>query len=145
MKDKMFFQKGDNMGDIEKTPTHSLGKLDWSIYNCITEEHTVDEVIVTDEQLKHIYRKHPEAYGDVIRFIKDILSCPDYIIRDKRPNTGLVIKRLAYEGNSILLVLRICTGNDKRGYKNSVITSWKITEKRLRNYLKNKEVIYKKE
>ena len=31
-----------------------------------------------------------------------------------------------------------------KDYKNSVITSWKITEKRLNNYLRNKDVIYKK-
>ena len=34
--------------------------------------------------------------------------------------------------------------DDNKDYKNSVITSWKITEKRLNNYLRNKDVIYKK-
>ncbi len=35
-------------------------------------------------------------------------------------------------------------GKSSKDYKNSVITSWKITEKRLNNYLRNKEIIYKK-
>ena len=44
-----------------------------------------------------------------------------------------------------LLVLKIATSSDKNGYKNSVISGWKITEKRLKNYLRNKKLIYKKE
>ena len=69
---------------------------------------------------------------------------PDYIFRDKRPNTGLVVKKILNGEESSLLVLKIITSDDNKDYKNSVITSWKITEKRLNNYLRNKDVIYKK-
>ena len=93
---------------------HSLGTLDWGIYNCITDNHVTDEVIVTEEQLMHIRNRHPEAYQDAIHYVRDILDDPDYIRKDKRPNTGLVVKRI-------------------------------FNEKRLNNYLRNKDVIYKKE
>ena len=102
-------------------------------------------MIVTEEQLMHIRNRHPEAYQDAIHYVRDILDDPDYILKDKRPNTGLVVKRIFNEKESSLLVLKIITSNDREGYKNSVITSWKITEKRLNNYLRNKDVIYKKE
>ena len=102
-------------------------------------------MIVTEEQLMHIRNRHPEAYKDAIHYVRDILDDPDYILKDKRPNTGLVVKRIFNEKESPLLVLKIITSNDREGYKNSVITSWKITEKRLNNYLRNKDVIYKKE
>ena len=102
-------------------------------------------MIVTEEQLMHIRNRHPEAYQDVIHYVRDILDDPDYILKDKRPNTGLVVKRIFNEKESSLLVLKIITSDDREGYKNSVITSWKITEKRLNNYLRNKDVIYKKE
>ena len=102
-------------------------------------------MIVTEEQLMHIRKRHPEAYKDAIHYVRDILDDPDYILKDKRPNTGLVVKRIFNEKESSLLVLKIITSNDREGYKNSVITSWKITEKRLNNYLRNKDVIYKKE
>ena len=124
---------------------HSLGTLDRGIYNCITDNHVTDEVIVTEEQLMHIRNRHPEAYKDAIHYVRDILDDPDYILKDKRPNTGLVVKRIFNEKESSLMVLKIITSNDREGYKNSVITSWKITEKRLNNYLRNKDVIYKKE
>lgn len=77
--------------------------------------------------------------------IREILNDPDYILRDKHPNTGLIIKKIQNDEESSLLVLRIATSREKKEYKNSIITSWKITEKRLNNYLRNKDVIYKKE
>ena len=110
---------------------YSLGTLDWKIYGSISEDHITDEVIITGKQLAHIRERHSEAYIDMLNHIRDILDDPDYIIKDKRPNTGLVIKR--------------STTGEQKGHKNSIITSWKITEKRLKNYLKNKDVIYIKE
>ena len=124
---------------------YRLGILDWSIYDCITDKYTTDEVIITKEQLMHIRTRHPEAYDNTILYIRKILDNPDYIIKDKHPGTGLVIKKFSSQTHSILLVLRICTSGDQAGYKNSIISSWQITEKRLKNYLKNKDVIYKRE
>ena len=124
---------------------HSLGILDWEIYDCISRDHVTDEVIITEEQIVHIRERHPEAYIDTMHYVRDILDNPDYIFRDKRPNTGLVVKKIQNDGDSSLLVLKIVTSDDKKDYKNSVITSWKITEKRLNNYLRNKDIIYKKE
>ena len=61
------------------------------------------------------------------------------------PNTGLIVKKIENAKESALLVLKILTVNDRKDYKNSVITGWKITERRLNNYLRNKEIIYRKE
>ena len=92
----------------------------------------------------HVRTRHPEAYIDTMRYVREILDDPDYIFRDKRPNTGLVVKKFFNNDESSLLVLKIVTSDDNKNYKNSVITSWKITEKRLNNYLRNKKIIYKK-
>ena len=129
----------------KKTMVHSLGTLDWKIYECISRNHVTDQVIITEEQILHIRERHPEAYIDIMHYVRDILDNPDYIFRDKRPNTGLVVKKIQNNVDSSLLVLKIVTSDDKKNYKNSVITSWKITEKRLNNYLRNKDIIYKKE
>ena len=94
--------------------------------------------------MMHIRERHPEAYINTMYYVREILDTPDYIFRDKRPNTGLVVKKILNGKESTLLVLKIITSDDNKGYKNSVITSWKITEKRLHNYLRNKEIIYKK-
>ena len=124
---------------------HSLGVLNWEIYDCISSKHVTDEVIITEEQMKHIRERHPESYTDTMNYIREILDDPDWIFRDKRPNTGLVAKRIKNNEESSLLVLKIITAGDKKNFKNSVITSWKVSQKRMNNYLRNKEVIYKKE
>ena len=124
---------------------HSLGKLNLEIYSCITTDFITDEVIITEEQLSHIREKHPEAYQDTLLYVKDVLDDPDYIFKDKKENSGIVVKKIINEEEHSLLVIKIITSKDNKDYKNSVITAWKITEKRLNNYIRNKNIIYKKE
>lgn len=124
---------------------HSLGKLNLEIYSCITTDFITDEVIITEEQLSHIPEKHPEAYQDTLLYVKDVLDDPDYIFKDKKENSGIVVKKIINEEEHSLLVIKIITSKDNKDYKNSVITGWKITEKRLNNYIRNKNIIYKKE
>ena len=124
---------------------HSLGKLNLEIYSCITTDFISDEVIITEEQLSHIREKHPEAYQDTLLYVKDVLDDPDYIFKDKKENSGIVVKKIINEEEHSLLVIKIITSKDNKDYKNSVITGWKITEKRLNNYIRNKNIIYKKE
>ena len=124
---------------------YQLGKIDRKIYKCITDDVSTDEVILTDNQLQHILERHPETYPDIIQYLKLAIESPDYIIADKHKNSGLVFKRIELENEYLQLVLRICTSQDNITYKNSVISCWRISEKRLQNYLRNKQVLYKKE
>ena len=80
-----------------------------------------------------------------IKNIQEAISTPDYIIRDKHAYTGLIIKRIQTEEGFLQIVLRLCTSGDEHGYKNSVISCWKISERRLQNYLRNKEILYSRE
>lgn len=115
-----------------------------SIYKCISNEYVTDEVIITEKQLLYIQEKHPEAYDNTIGYIIYILEQPDYIIKDTHPNTGLVIKQIMSCEKHLLLVLRVCTSCNK-GYKNSIITSWEISDARLNNCHRNKRIHYKRE
>lgn len=129
----------------EKTgvKVHTVGKINRDIYKCITDDIATDEVIITDERMEHIRERHPLDYKMVIESMADAIRNPDYILNDERANTGLVIKSL-HESN-IQVVLRIHTSKDEAGYKNSIISCWRISERRLKNYLRNKEILYKKE
>lgn len=130
----------------EEIQVHSVGKIDRDIYKCITADIVTDEVIITDNQIQHILDRHPDAYETAMKEMRTAIESPDYIIADdKHDNTGLVIKKFKMKGDNLQLVLRICTHKDEPGYKNSVISCWEISEKRLENYLKNKRVLYKKE
>ena len=122
-----------------------VGKIDKQIYSCITKDITTDEVIITDNQKRHILNRHSESYEEVIQHFNSVLKSPDYIIKDKNKNTGLVIKQIDAEEKHTQIVLRIHTSSDTSGHKNSIISSWIISDKRLRNYLRNKSVLYTKE
>ena len=61
---------------------HTIGRINKSIYSCITEDIVTDEVIITDNQLQHILDRHPEVYKEVTDYLNDIISAPDFIIKD---------------------------------------------------------------
>ena len=133
---------------IEKrdNEVYFVGKIDKEIYRCITEDIVTDEVVITEKQVQHVKERHPEAYNIVMSSFDEILKAPDFIIRDdKHVNTGLVIKQLKIETGNLQMVLRIATKDDDPTYRNSIISCWEISKKRLENYLKNKEILYKKE
>lgn len=133
-------------GAKEEADVHIVGRIDREIYKCITEDITTDEVIITDNQIQHIKDRHPEAYEKTLLDMENTIKNPDYIIADnKHKNTGLIVKRIKSEEGSLQLVLRICTSEDEPGYKNSVISCWEISNRRLQNYLRNKRILYKKE
>ena len=133
-------------GKKEVSDVHTVGKIDKEIYKCITDDIVTDEVILTENQIQHILERHPDAYEKALSVMKETIENPDYIIADdKHKNTGLVIKNIVSEQENLQLVLRICTSEDIPGYKNSVISCWKISDKRLQNYLRNKQILYKKE
>ena len=124
---------------------YSVGILNRNIYKCISENIITDEVIITDNQVGHVLERHPASYHLTIDHLKDAIHDPDFIIEDKHPNTGLVIKHLNTDAGYLQIVLRLCTLHDEPGYKNSIISCWEISEKRLQNYLRNKRILYKKE
>ena len=124
---------------------HFIGTIDRNLYKCITEDIVTDEVIITDNQIQHILERHPDSFEKSMDVLRVALADPDYIIQDKHKNTGLVIKQFCTADGHSQIVLRICTSEDEPGYKNSIISSWEISDKRLQNYLRNKQILYKKE
>lgn len=130
---------------IEKSNMYIVGKINRLIYGCISEDIAVDEVIITEQQLRHIRERHPEAYKQMKKYVTDALENPDYILEDKHENTGLVIKQIKTENKWGQIVLRLCTSENEAGYKNSIISYWEISDKRLQSYLRNKKILYKKE
>ncbi|MCI1750921.1 MAG: minor capsid protein [Megasphaera cerevisiae] len=115
------------------------------LYSVVTPDIRTDEVIITEKQMQHIVERHPDAYDRVIDYLEDAVLDPDYIIKDKHPNTGLVIKKMKIGEEYIQLVLRLCTVEDDPEYKNSIISCWQISDKRLQNYLRNKDILYTRE
>lgn len=122
--------------------------LDVNLYSCINEEIATDKVVLTDKQILHIAEHHPEAYNEVLIELKETILSPDYIIQDdKHANTGLVIRKInssLFTNVHTFIVLRICTDTNNGKLANSVISGWKISDHRLKSYLRNKLILYKK-
>ena len=122
-----------------------MGRIDRKKFEKISKSITTDEVIITDERIKHIKDGHSEDYEKYNKHIPEILVDPDYILRDKKPYTGILLKEFSEEGKHFQLILRLNTTEDEVNYKNSVITFLKIKEARFERYLRTKTILYKKD
>lgn len=122
-----------------------LGRIDTPKYRCITDSIITDEVVITEEQIRHIKARHPGHYEKISPFLQTALDAPDYILEDKNPNTALILKKVETDGLRLLVVLRLHTPTDAEGRKNSIISAREIGENRWNNYLRNKNVLYRRE
>ena len=122
-----------------------IGRIDIEIYRCVTPDITTDEVIITDERIAHIQGRHPGDYKIVRPFLREALIDPDYILGDKMKDTGLILKQIDTDDLRLQVVLCVHTSHDPAGFKNSVLSAWRISEDRWKNHIKNKITLYKKE
>lgn len=59
--------------------------------------------------------------------------------------TANILKHLEINGKGYQLVLRIRTDSDPEEFQNSVITFMSVNEKRYRQYLRNRKILYSRE
>ena len=124
---------------------HVVGKIDKEIYKCITDDIVTEEVIITDNQIEHIRERHPNDYERFAEYFPEIIADPDYILKANKPYTAFVLKQVQHDGAKFQLILRLQTSLDSSGYKNSIITFFKIETKKWKKYLRNKKILYRKE
>ena len=103
------------------------------------------QVIITDRQLEHIRERHTDISESVIAQLEKIISSPDYIIETDMPSTANILKHLEINGKGYQLILRIKTDSDPVEFQNSIITLMSVNEKRYRQYLRNRKILYKRE
>ena len=127
------------------TDVHYVTRIDVEKYRCVSDRITTDEVIITDERIKHIQERHPGAFEKVEPYLKTALDSPDYILEDKHPNSAIILKLIEDNDIRLQIVLRVHTPQDTAGFKNSIISAWDIGEDRWRNYINNKNILYKRE
>lgn len=138
--------EGDVLKNLDETKEiRYLGRIDKSLYKCITEDIVTDEVIITPERIQHIIdrrgKEFYELYGDEFT---NIIKNPDYIFKDKE-NTALVCKEFAKDDKYINLVLRLVVSTDNPDFKNSIITAVGESGKRFQQRLRNNKPLYKRE
>ena len=127
------------------TDVNFICNLDPNIYKVITTSIVTTQVIITDRQLEHIRERHPDISESVIAQLEKIISSPDYIIETDMPSTANILKHLEINRKGYQLILRIKTDSDPVEFQNSIITLMSVNEKRYRQYLRNRKILYKRE
>lgn len=56
---------------------YDIGKIDLSIYRVVTENIQTDEVIITDERMKHIQEHHPGDFEKKCKLILRLQTATD--------------------------------------------------------------------
>ena len=115
------------------------------IYKAAVTTITTEQVIITDKQLEQIRERHPDISATVMEQLTEIIHAPDYIIETDMPYTANILKHLEINGKGYQLVLRIRTDSDPEEFQNSVITFMSVNEKRYRQYLRNRKILYSRE
>ena len=104
------------------------------------------EVILRAERVLHIQKRHLEALETIIKFYRDLVETPDFILKDKKnPDTIINIKSIEGENFLVVIKLNVESNLKNRDYKNSIITGQLLNKKRLCKYINKHKVLYKKE
>lgn len=117
-------------------------KLDKTLYRCVSEEMSTEDVVITEERIEHIREHHPNDYERFVGYMSDIIQNPDYIIEANKANTAVLLKEVEAAGEKFKLILRLRVDNEPADYKNSVISFWRIGEVTWRKTIKNKKILY---
>ncbi len=143
---------GTISGTIVKTladgglDVRTVGHIDIEKYRCIARDITTDEVIITSERVQHIKDRRGDGFLEKYeRYFSDVVSEPDYIFADERPNTAIACKTIGEGKESLNLVLRIVVKSDNPEYKNSILTAIRENEKRFAQRLRNNVPVYVKD
>lgn len=122
-----------------------IGKIDIEKLGKYRKRIITDDVILTEERIKHIQEHHPGDYEKYGIYITEIISNPDYIIDDsKNIDTLLYMKTIKEKAKNIQIVIRLNTNKNERNKKNSILTLWKIKDKTYRQLLRNKEILWER-
>ncbi|MCD7841741.1 MAG: hypothetical protein LUG56_04655, partial [Lachnospiraceae bacterium] len=61
-----------------------IGTIDVHLFEIEFGKLQTDEIIITEERLNHIKDRHPEDFYLFDKYVKNIISDPDYIIKDTK-------------------------------------------------------------
>ena len=119
-----------------------IGKIDKNKLGKYKYRLVTDDVILTEERIKHIQEHHPGDYEKYKDYIIEIVNNPDYIIDDnKNIDTVLFMKTIEENEKNIQIVIRLNTNFNERNKQNSILTLWKVKIRTYNQILRNKEII----
>lgn len=123
---------------------HYIGKIDINKLGKYKDKIITDDVILTEERKLHIYEDHNKDYEIIINNIDRVVLNPKEILEDrKNKDTLFFIDKL--NQNSLNVIVRLNTTNNKKHPQNSVMTAWIIRDSNLKKLRQKNVTIYKYE
>ncbi|GAB7568099.1 phage minor capsid protein [Gemella sp. Musashino-2025] len=94
-------------------------------------------VTLRKERLDHILNRHPDLGNNAADRIENTLRDPTYILKDNK-NYNTVLFILKDEINNMNVVIKLSTDEKE----NSVITAFRVSDKRLNRVVKKTKILY---
>ncbi|MBR4152654.1 MAG: hypothetical protein IKT98_06800 [Selenomonadaceae bacterium] len=123
---------------------HFVCKLNKDLYRVVTTDIASDEVIITEERIEHIKKRHPNDFETFASFFAETINNPDYILEGNSEHTFLLLKEIMTENRPVKLILRLKTSQDPAEYKNSIITFTRTDKKEFLRLLAKKKILYQR-
>ena len=101
-----------------------------------------DKVLISEERLIHMKEHHPELTDNEIIYISETIKNPDYIF-DDRKNIDTILMVKDNNNKNYITVVKLNTNICFKEKSNTVISFWNISNKKLRQFIRNEEIIYK--
>ena len=130
--------------DAEVTRIFEIGKIDKSIFAEKYGELLTDEVIVTEERMRHIQERHAQDYALFLEFGSECIQEPDLVLSDEK-NKGTVFMIKRFSEINLNVVMRLVLEGEDDTLKNSVMTFWRIRDRNVQKLVRKNEILYKRE
>ena len=146
-------QRKSDIMDIDKARTEGnnviteytlLGNLNNEYFSGEFGELQTSEIIVTAERLEHIKERHIADIPLFEEYASSAVTKPDIVLKDmEHIGTVFMVKKLPE--TNLNVVVRLALSTDTEGFKNSVMTFYRIREKNLKKLEIKHKVLYKNE
>lgn len=121
-----------------------LGKLKTAPLEARFGPLQTDELILMEEREAHICHRHPEDFDLFASYGPSAALDPDLILADaKNEGTVFMIRRLPE--TNLNVVVRVALERDTEGFKNSIMTFYRIRDRNLEKLMKRNEILYRRE
>lgn len=134
--------------DVEesvKLPQYRLlGKIRTDYLEAKFGKLQTDELIVMSEREAHIKQRHPQDFELFQKYGAGTVKDPDLVFTDEK-NQGTVFMVHKLEDTNLNVVVRVALETDTNGYKNSIMTFYRIRDRNLKKLVSKNEILYRKE
>ncbi len=132
-----------SINDYKQLKYQNIGRYDTDKVSNEFGKIMTKDVVLMNERKKHIIERHPEDYISFDANAKACIENPDFIIRDTKHN-GTVFNIKKIDDSNLNILIRLVLETDNPEYKNSIITAYRLNDKKVQKLIEKHKLLYKK-